>query len=32
MAEMPDDDLAVTHRTLAALIDAMAAFRRELAD
>ncbi|KUI32342.1 MarR family transcriptional regulator [Mycobacterium sp. IS-1496] len=32
MAGMPDDDIAAAHRTFAALIDAMAAFRRDLGD
>ncbi|MBB2769406.1 MULTISPECIES: MarR family winged helix-turn-helix transcriptional regulator [Mycolicibacterium] len=32
MVDMPDDDIAVAHRTLTALIDAMAAFRRDLGD
>ncbi|WP_197377105.1 MarR family winged helix-turn-helix transcriptional regulator [Mycolicibacterium baixiangningiae] len=32
MAGMPDDDVAAAHRTFEALIDAMAAFRRDLGD
>jgi DNA-binding MarR family transcriptional regulator len=32
MAEMPDEDIAAAHRTFAALLDAMAAFRRDLRD
>lgn len=32
MAGLPDDDVAAAHRTFAALIGAMAAFRRDLGD
>lgn len=32
MAGLPDDDIAAAHRTFATLIDAMAAFRRDLGD
>lgn len=32
MAGLPDDDITAAHRTFSALIDAMAAFRRDLGD
>ncbi|MGE2715507.1 MarR family winged helix-turn-helix transcriptional regulator [Mycolicibacterium litorale] len=32
LAGIPDDDIAAAHRTIAKLVDAMAAFRRELGD